>query len=446
MIPVLMGTCLLLLALITRRITGQNTHPAVVFPGVWGITISLTEAAKPFGFYTIEPEAIPIILSGCVAFIAGSFIGERVGNTIAPRKFLSNIHSVDFRKVITISIVLHAVILPLWVNEIIRIADGSTDLLVIAYQLRAKSVTGEDTLGPITGNYLVLGLIITPVLTLGAIHKQISALSATLVSMPWIVTNILTNGRAGLIGLLLALVYLRAAHSERISPRTMLYGAAVFLIVVGLGVVLVNKGGFDSGALLQSADSLPMLYEAAVDIATIVTKNLLDYGLQGPILLSRYLSGAISIESTWDALAFPCSVLEKFSLCKSASQHQEFSEFGTDDQIGNVYSIYFAIFPKYGWAGLLIIPLLYGMWAAYHHRSYLKSHSFLHGIMAGYLFSFTVLSIFADAFGTSPNFLIKLAIICGLLQKFCILRGPCRRTDTRRKRAEHEIPLEAIRR
>lgn len=445
LVPMLLfGLALLLLAVVSHSILTVKVHPVPALALIWGTVILLTAMSSGLGFHPVEPEALPLFFIGTLAFTAGGLFGDRLAGQVANTRCSFSANDINYRRLVTFCLLAHAVMLPWWWSEVTSIANESSDLLAIAFQLRAKSVTNEELVGGFVGNYLVLGLILTPVLMLGTLEGRIRATTAIFIAAPWILTNILTNGRAGLVTLLIAMTYLRLTHRQPLHWRTIGLGALLFFGVFAGGVVLVNKGGLDSAALFGESDSPGQVFFALTEIGLVAVENVLDYLLQGPILFSRAFAGLVQIESTWDAFSFACNLLEKAGLCTPPPLHQEFANFGTGDRLGNVYSVYFSIYPKYGWLGILWVMAFYGAWAAFHHMHYAKSRSLGQGLLAAFLYAAVLLSIFSDLFGPALNFLIKTVIVCEALRYFCSRPHSRDRSNPREHSTQHQIPLEPI--
>lgn len=431
-VVVLLACCLFLLGWITRAGVGQMLDPAVVFPLHWGVIILLIVGAAPLGFYAIQPLAAGLFAFGALMFVLGSFLGNWFGLHWHSATRTDPWQHLSYKWLVRLCVAIHIVMLPIWWREISTIAGESSDLLIIGFRIRYMTVLGEATISSLVGNYLVLGFIMVPVLAVGAFRGLTRGWAAFAISAPWMAANLITNGRASLVQLVLALAYIRATERKPVDLRAALGGLAIFFAIFGGGVLLVAKGN------TSAEDSIG-------DIALGVVTNLADYLLQGPILFSRYLSGDASVVSTWDALVFPCSMLQHAGLCRVGELHQEFADFGRLDQFGNVYSVYFSVLPKYGLLGVVLIIGTYGVWTAFHHRRHLQGASIGHTLVAAYLFSAIPLSIFSDLFAPSLNFLIKTAIVCALLQRFFRKGKPAGRDGEILCGAERTIPLSAAR-
>lgn len=438
LVVLLLAATLLAVAAAARLLLQREwVHPGVVFPLHWGVMLMLVVAAAGLGFYPVAPQAAALFVFGALCFVGGALCGDGAARLSARSRAGSGadadpIQRIAFRRIAWASVLLHAVMIVPWWTETLAVADGATDLLQVGFQVRYRTVFGDAAYGSFVGNYLVLGLIIVPVLVIGAIRGRVSAWLVTAAALPWVGTNLISNGRSGLVTLTLGLVYLRLTAAKPLNLRAVLTGFLLFLLVFGGGVLLVAKGN-------ASVD------DSLGDIGLAVVTNLSDYLLQGPVLFSRYFTNEVHVQSTWDPFVFGCSLLQHAGLCKMGELHQDFIEFA-DGRIGNVYTVFFSVYPTYGWIGVLAIVGGYGAWASFHHRRHRQGGSLGHTLWAAYLFAAVPLSTFFDGFGPTLNFLIKAAIVCALIQRFVVeRRGPRRRADPGPRGAEHALPLGSVR-
>ncbi len=406
------GLILLLLAYTLWTRTRDMAQPGAVLAGTWGITLLLIALVQQAGFYEVRAPALLLFLVGIVAFVIGSEGGAFLAAKIPPPLHPAAHPALDYRRLAQLALLAHCVMVPVWVLEILAIGGDTDNFLYFALQLRNKSVYEDETLGPLTGNYLVLGLIVTALLSYGVLKNAVSLRLTLAAALPWVLMNLLSNGRAGLVQLTLVIAYLRLINGRKLHLGSILGIFGLFLLVFGGGAVLVSKGGLENASELGEG-------------ALLILNNLGEYALQGPILFSKYLDGdGLFIKSTWDALKVPCALLSKVGMCTVGSQHQDFVFFGNDDRIGNVYTVFFSLYPKYGIAGTVLLMGGYGAWIRYHHERARLQTSTVHMMTAGYLFGAVVLSIFSDSFLTMLNFLAKLWLVCWLLPRLLPARAP----------------------
>lgn len=391
---IIFGTLFLLVTFVCMKVQRDVLHPAVVFPAVWGATLIMVGFAEPFGYFQISVNTFFVFTVGIFMFVAGA---TTINNT-STYKYQRSIYNLDFRKIIWFCFLFHAVILPMAWFEIGKIGAGvgADNIFALAYRLRVASVSGEENVGPIVGNYLIGGLFFIPVLLLGWMHRQISFLCMVLLGLPWVMLNILVNGRSGIILLTFSIFYIYLSFKGKFSVKAILSFGIFFVAVLIAGNLLVGKidAGIDDGLWIIARQSI---------------RSFFDYLLQGPILFSRYVENPNEISPTWDALIFPCHLLNKFDLCVLPSLYQDFLDFSLEGEPGNVYSIFLSVYPKYGILGAVLIFYTYGVWAAFHHAR--RYSSLWHLLIASFLFSAIMLSVFNDGFGPNIYFFVKIILI-----------------------------------
>jgi len=366
--------------------------PAFVFTLAWGVVLVGIGVAESYGYFQIGASAAGLIMIAAAAFITGRSIISSQALPFSNSPALN----LDFRKLGWFCVALHAVMIPLAVSDIERIVGNAQDIFQVAFQLRILSVTGEDSVGVIVGNYISAGLVFLPLLVVGVISGKVKSWSAVLLALPWLLLGLLIGGRGGLITVILSSLYVYLSFGGRFSAKTISIFFMVFALVLVSGNLLVGK--------IDAA-----LEDGMREVAAQSIKGFFDYFFAGPILFSRYIDDPTQIIPTWDALIFPCHLLEKVGLCAVPNIHQEFLPFNRDGDIGNVYSILFSIFPKYGYSGLVAVMFFYGFVAGYFHRA--RNDGIFQLLIASFLFYATALSIYLDAFAPSIYFFIKVYFI-----------------------------------
>lgn len=393
------GALFLLLGLTVRHMTRDGLNPAAWMPLTWGIVLLGIGAAQGEGYLGVGIAAAALFAAGIGSFVVGAAFGSRLADHLPGGQQ----GEIRYAALGYVALLMHALLLPVWWREINELAGETEDLAALAFQLRLLSVSMGETVGPLVGNYLVLGLIISPILAIGAARGLIPQWLYLTPTFVWMAANLLTNGRAALVQLIIVLLYIRVRYGKRFSPATLASIAMLFVAIFSAGAILVNKGDINQDS-------------ANADVANAVAGNLADYALQGPILYSRYADRPEQITPTWDALVFFCNLASRFDMCTPGSQHQDFLEFASDGRIGNVYTIFLSFMPKYGWIGALVLMFVYGAWAMVHHQKAARPQSLANTLLAAFLFSAVILSTFADYFLTSLNFLAKLLVVCILIQ------------------------------
>jgi len=369
----------------------DRLHPAIVFSGIWAIIFFSIAGASEYGYLDITPDGSWLFALGTLVFCAGTLLFRGAGAVAIP--------DFDYRRLAKISVILHIVLLPLWWRAVSSILDTSDNPAAMAFALRYATTNEGQTLDFFSGNYLIIGLIFTPLLAIGAIRGKLNPLLTTTLIAPWLFTNILTNGRAGSVQLFLSFLYVYIRLSNRtIKLRTLVTTFGIAALLFGAGAILVKKTDADESSQAQ-------------EIATAVWSNFVDYAIQGPILMSRVIDHEYRPAVDWDSF---------FMFKGKRWEHADFNAFDKAGNLGNVYTIYFAQVPIYGVAGSLLIMFAYGLAAGYVHSRSGSSHTMM--LLAAYLFGATALSIFTDAFAPSLNYLTKLIIIGSVCSWICRVR------------------------
>ena len=96
-------------------------------------------------------------------------------------------------------------------------------------------------------------------------------------------------------------------------------------------------------------------------------------------------------------------------LCTPLPMHSEFNLYG-DGLEGNVYSLYFSIFPGFGVLGVVFFIALYSAASTYAYLKAKQGHIF-YMVISAYLYSAIVLSLFSDTFLPSLWFFMKVFVI-----------------------------------
>lgn len=401
----LLGLAFLILAVVARSWTKDGLHPACVFLVAWGFTLAGIGLAAPLGYYQVSPSSGLVFVIAASAFVLGTTIWGRQP-VLETHEFVTDL---DFRKILFACVAIHVLSIPLAVMEILSLTSGAEDLFQAAFRLRINSVTGEETVGFLTGNYITLGLVMIPALMAGLVKGLVRGWEFVVVATPWVLLGLLVSGRVGVITLTISCFYVFVVMGGRITLKAVIGFALFFLLVLISGNLLVGKIEAELG-------------DGARDIVLQSVKGFFDYFFTGPILFSRYFSDPTLIVPTWDALVFPCQILEKFGMCSVPLIHQEFLTINTEGDLGNVYSIVFSVLPKYGLLGLIVVLFFYGFVASFFHQS--RYRSLFRLLMAGFMFYATLLSIYLDGFGTAIYFFIKVYFFCFVIGRLFMRRSP----------------------
>lgn len=385
------GFTLLIVATISRVTIKDAFHPSFIFPAVWGVGLCLIAFTPLLGFYAIESEALLIFILGGMIFSAVSiFITFFAKNFVCGGFFY---RALNFNGLFFLFSFSHLLVLPVAYSDLSALGS---DFEQISYNARAMTVAGESIFGRLTANYLLLGLIIIPLFTIALAQRKIGWLKYLIIAFPWCALILVGSGRAGLVQMLLGLVFIYRVVNKKLPIKIMACLGLLLLVILFIGAIATNK-------IDVSSD------ESFSEIIFIMLKHIASYALQGPILFSLYFDGTIQVFENWSPFISVCHLLSMFQLCTPSAMHAEFNLYG-DGLDGNVYSLYFSIFPGFGVVGVIFFITLYSAASTYAYLKAKQGHIF-YMVISAYLYSAIVLSLFSDIFLPSLWFFIKVFVI-----------------------------------
>ena len=339
----LAGFLLFIFSIICRRITRSSISPAFVFSVTWGVALIFLSITPYMGFYSIKSNALLIFVFGAILFSSSSIVFSAVFRKAFRPCGLSGgqIGLLDFKKLLLLFLVVSAFIVPLIVNSILEF--GST-LPEIAYKLRATSITGERVIPGYLAIYFVFAIFVSVLLIYAVVNKKLKAIHVFLSLMPFLIITLILNGRSGLISLILSWIFVYLFCGGKLNIKVVaLFGVSAGSVIF-FGAVLVNK--------VEVSDA------GVWDSTYYIIAHIVDYLFQGPVLFSRYFENEINVRENWDTLNIVCHIFSKLDLCIPMPQHQDIATYGIN-KLGNVYTFYFAVFPRYSYVGLLFFIILY---------------------------------------------------------------------------------------
>jgi len=389
------GFILLVIAYGSYMMTRDMFHPAVVFSMVWGISITLLTFLPLLGYFSIEHEVLLLyILSGFVFSITALFTqwyfhGKMTNQNKNKLPFIK----VKTRYLLYFIFIIHIVIIPQWYNDIMN-ATGGGSIYRISYMLRNLQTHGEKIHGILVANYFTLGLAVIPILTILYVQKQIRGFTYIIALMPWLMMSLVSNGRSSLIALLIALFVIYKLSGGKFTLRFYLIGLILFVTIFTGGAILTAKQGITEDSSLN-------------ETLQAVFMNFSDYTFQGPILFSRYYAGLIHVSEQWSPLNGVYTLLNKVGMANLPKINIKDYHYFSILNDGNVYTIFFSIYPKVGILGALLYTSLYSFITTLFYFIG-KRGNLLFLVLYSYLFSAMVLSIFSDRFGPDLYFYIKV--------------------------------------
>ncbi|HCF5406427.1 TPA: oligosaccharide repeat unit polymerase [Pseudomonas aeruginosa] len=399
MYAMLTGVTLLIFSVLARLLARSAVHPSVAMPVTWGLGLLGVSLASMIGFYPVESDALLIFLAGVLSFSLSSAIFSFIYNSYTSPYSYNILFDRDLRakSLVFFFCVAHLFFLTVIYRDLSSIAPT---LREAAYIVRAQSVSGEPLLSSLSLNYLQLGQTVMPLVVLLYLRGKCGAIGMLAVSVPWMAVILLASGRSSLMQMLVGLFFIYVLVKGRPSIKSIfVIGVAMFL-VIAVGAVATSKIQFHEGDGVSTL--LIELY-----------RHVAGYALQGPVLFDRYYQGLIQVEPHWSPFNGLCSMGYILGLCEKPIQHLDFYAYAPGE-LGNVYSVFFSMYPHYGALGVVFFMAAYGMVCSYAYCK-AKKGSLYFTILSSYFFSAIVFSLFSDQISTSWWFYVKMTIILGLL-------------------------------
>ncbi|HFT8416515.1 TPA: O-antigen polymerase, partial [Pseudomonas aeruginosa] len=328
--------------------------------------------------------------AGCFSFLYNGYFRAPSSNFL----FDSELRT---RALVIFFCLAHIVFLTVIYRDLSSIAPT---LREAAYMARAQSVSGEPVLSSLSMNYLQLGQTVIPLVVLLYLRGKCGVLGFLAISVPWMGVILLASGRASLMQMLVGLFFIYILVKGSPSLKSLLVIGLAMFLVIAVGAVATSKIQFHEG------DGISTLFIE-------LYRHVAGYALQGPVLFDRYYQGSIHLEPYWSPLNGFCSILATVGLCQKPPLHLDFYEYAPGE-LGNVYSMFFSMYPHYGALGVIGVMALYGMLCSYAYCK-AKKGSLYFTVLSSYLFSAIVFSLFSDQISTSWWFYVKMTIILGIL-------------------------------
>lgn len=394
MLSAVSGLILVFSSLFSLFVTKDKIHPAFVFSFAWGIGLLIISALPSIGFYEINSGAALLYVAGGLIF---SFTSLCVQSAIYPKHCFSvkkKPIKVESARVVPFLILTNLLIIFYAFKKFSAI---DFDLLQSAYKVRSLSVHGEDVFGPVINNYITFGFVVIYWMTVSLLLNGTRLLHYISVCFPLILLILFVSGRSGLIHIIISLFFISYLIKRKISTKQILTTFLFFLFVVLIGAFATRKVNLSPDVSFYK-------------FASVFIEHIAYYAFQGPILFSEYFDGKIFVLANWDPLRSFEHILSFLGGDPSPSTHLKFNKFGTDVEMnGNVYSMYFSIYPNYGHLGVIFFLIIYSFITTVVYNK-AQSGSILYIFLAGHFFSAMVLSLFSDYFLTSIWLLIKSVV------------------------------------
>jgi len=366
-------------------------YPACLFCFVFMLTLTLAYGAIfLFGFYPISYETMAVYGAGNISFIIGALLTSKV---FPEKRNNSVVNNYKYLKVIFMIVLVFLIFYsPVLYKEFIQATPPMSFSLRIL-RIRERGLT-EQVYSTLSNNLIILS---TFLIMLGAYLYSKSKLNIVFLILAYITFasyNFITGTRAAIILISLACVFVYVINTQKISKLFIFSGLIVTFLLGAFVAIFMGKDGMDRN---QGIDK---------NLGKVV-ENYFSYTVQGVILFDNYLIQEKSgVAPNWDILSGTKEVVNKVSATQVFDVNTKFSDFSyfSKDKTGNVYTIYFSVYPLYGFTGVLIFFLFYGAFCAFIY----ERNKGVWTVFLCYLNATLCLNIFNEQIFTNMIFTLKL--------------------------------------
>ena len=343
-----------------------------------------------FGYGDLSIYTLSVIFIGCVFFSIGGVL-----SLVLKRRVYSQV-MFDSRLVKFILLGLLAYFPILY----IEFAAYNQDLSFAFKILRLRELGLEEQVYSILTNNMIILSGVMYLLFMYLYSHKIVNLRWLLFSMALFFSyNLLTGTRATIIFLVVGSVLLYVNQTKKINKKLIFSILLAAFFLGGAVAVFMGKDGADRD-------------KGIIYNTPYVVENYFSYGIQGVYLFDNYILKKYPIKPNWD-------VLSGFKLIGSKlgfdfdmhSKHADFSYFG-NGKSGNVYTMFFSVYPLYGVFGLIVFFSIYGFFSS----SLYYSSSPINSILLAYINGALVIGVFNEQFFTNLLYTLKLILVLFFLQ------------------------------
>lgn len=384
------------LAFTARRLAGSWFFPPALFAGAWAGFI-LASLAVQFGYLTLTPSAILVFVVGAVVFVvAGTVAWAWAGSGEAAQEIAPVRGRVIRWVVLTYSAML-VVFAPIFLHTI---RDLLLEMNLEELAVGARTVfSGEQA--NLVPHYFQSVSSVGTILTL---------LMAWLYDGSWRDRMLLGFSLASTLAMLV-LTFSRTPLFFLVigAGGLLLFRGRITRATAGLGVCLLVAGGVIMGSLLGKGPD----YVGHASRFEAVAQNLGIYFVGGPIGFGEVMDHPTGVGESGLSLRFFTQALQSLGY-PITLPNNVLDVYRAE--LGNVYTFYFAYWLDWGWAGVLFIAAVAGVFS-----TLLYCWSRRGNPIAGVGFGITLPALINSAtgdslFGSSVPWILT-ALVVGVLWK-----------------------------
>jgi oligosaccharide repeat unit polymerase len=409
-VTTLAAVAFLVLTLANVGVGRSLLYPPAVFTAAWtGYLLWLSILGDRF--FPLSPKSLGIFLIGGLSFSLGGLLvclyrGRRQGGVVLtsrPERVVNRLLDIGFW--------LCAAVFPLRLTRLRELASAAagTSFLspVFWVTVRRESIAEADE-NRLSGHTLTDNIVLlASFLALAALahdvsRKRLRPRTVALILLA-LVYNVMTAGRESSVILLIGLAAAAWMAAHRIPWRALALSLLGIVLVFSLGAIFVAKGG---DVTASAAENVHGIWESVE-----------FYSLGGLVAFDHTVREPGDIPAAWSVSRSFVQVANKLGArFDLPSLHAEFSQI-SDHEWQNLYTMYFAYFPHFGWLGIFAFPFVLGIILSWLFRSAQTGDlraCLVYSAMVGGL----VLSAQNEQFYMNVTFLLKAALFSWLLYGF----------------------------
>jgi oligosaccharide repeat unit polymerase len=394
MLELLLGCALLLLAVGAYKLGRSLLYPAFVFTFVWAILV-IGSVVLPIGHYALSMDALLVFVLGPVAFVlAGGLISvvffkkrSWVGPQIASRR----------KRRMQAFIIIYGIGLLLLIPFFIQALNAAgTAFGASSFAVTARAVLSQPNRAGVPQYFQSLTSIGMVLAYYAAWLYEGSRRDKVVLALGLLgplVMNTLTFARSPVYGLLVG------------TAAILIFRRKLSRAFITLGIVTTLVLAVAMGSLLGKGPD----FEAGNSPAIAILRNAATYFIGGPVGFSQIMAQPTLVGEPGLSVRFfthPATYL--FPDLKVPNNVLG----NVSDDLGNVYTVYYAYWLDGGWVGVALFALLAGLACTTVYEAAKRGNP-IAGVALGPMTAALVTSAYGDElFGSSVPWLLISGVGC----------------------------------
>lgn len=349
-----MAAALLLLTVINVAIGRSLLYPPAVFSAAWtGLLLWLSLVGDRF--FPLSSRTLGIFLVGGLSLsLGGLFVSFFEGGRPGFREAASRSER-TLKRLLDFGFWICLLALPNRLMRLKALAGPETEMNPLSPTFwlsvrRAHIAEWEENrlsgLAFSDNIILLASLLALAALAEDVARKRLRPRTAGLIVVA-IVYNLMVAARANAIVFIVGVVAAALMVSRRIPWKVVVLSLMVVAFIFSLMAVFLHKGGSVTASAEENVAGIRESFEL--------------YGLGGIVAFDHTVRVPNDIPPNWSVTRSFVQVANKLGgRFELPSLHADYSQVSNHEEM-NVYTMYWAYFPHFGWAGVAIFPFVLGV-------------------------------------------------------------------------------------